>query len=568
MIERLHVKDYLIIKESEIEFSNGLNILTGETGAGKSIIIDALSLILGGRADYSLIRKDKEKLIIEGHFNFKRNSKVLGFLADKELDENGGYIIIRRELLRKGISRTFINDTPVSVSDLKALGDIIIDIHSQNEHQSLLNKETHIDILDNYAGIKSLLDKYAELYNEFKGLIAGYEELSSKKDTLLEKKNYIEFQLREINNVNPQENEEEEMENELNKLENIEAISNGVSASVSLLYEEEENAAEKLSAAIKELKKLAAYDNSISEIIPELESAYINIKDSSATLNGYISGLNYDAGRIEEIRERLGSLNFLKKKYNLSVNELITRAKELEEELNIAENFDNEIEQLKKKIEDSKEKLYSKAEELSAARKRSAKTLEKNINSYLKEVGLESAEMKISFEIVSDSNSSHFNILKNKRYVRLGSKGADDVELLIRTNKGMDLSPLKKTASGGEISRVMLSIKASLSNKDNVPILVFDEIDAGISGRIAGKVGQVLKELAKSHQIISITHLPQIAAMSQRHFYISKKDAKNETFTEIKVLNEDEKVKEVAKLISGENITEAAEKSAKELINA
>jgi DNA repair protein RecN (Recombination protein N) len=320
----------LIIKESEIEFGNGLNILTGETGAGKSIIIDALTLILGGRADYSLIRKDKEKLVIEGHFNFKDSRKVRGFMQAKELDENGGYIIIRRELLRKGISRTFINDTPVSVADLKAFGDIIIDIHSQNEHQSLLNKETHIDILDNYAGIKNIFDEYLGLYAAFKELVNKYEELITKKDTLLEKKNYVEFQLREINNVNPQENEEEEMENELNKLENVETISTGINASVSLLYEDEGNAAEKLSAAIKEIKKLAAFDSALAEIIPELESAYINIKDASATLNGYTSGLNYDPGRIEEIRERLGSLNFLKKKYNLSVNELIEKAKELE----------------------------------------------------------------------------------------------------------------------------------------------------------------------------------------------------------------------------------------------
>lgn len=289
MLEKLYIKDYLIIKESEIEFTKGLNILTGETGAGKSIIIDALSLILGERADYSLIRKDKDKLIIEGHFNFKNNKKVADFLLSKSLNENDNYIIIRRELLKKGISRNFINDTPVSISDLKELGSFIIDIHSQNEHQSLLSKDTHIDILDTYSTNKEAFTAYYVAYKALQDVISNYTDVLSKKNTLFEKKGYIEFQLKEINNVNLLENEDEELEKELNKLENSEVISAGVSNSINLLYEEEGSSLEKISSVIKELKKLSNYDNTFSSLLADIETAYITLKETADILLNYNS---------------------------------------------------------------------------------------------------------------------------------------------------------------------------------------------------------------------------------------------------------------------------------------
>lgn len=564
MIEKLFIKNYLIIKEAEINFSGGLNILTGETGAGKSIILDALGMILGERADYSLIRKDSDKMIIEGYFDFNNNKKVKLFLKDLEIENENGYIIIRRDLLKKGISRNFINDVPVNISDLKDLGNIIIDIHSQNEHQSLLNKETHIEILDQYINNSILINKYDESFSALKQSIKQYEELVSRKDELAERKEFLEFQLKEINDINPLENEDDELETELNKMENSEEISTSLNTTLNFLYESDANVINEISSAVKELKKLLKYDESLEENIKLLEESLVNVKEVSNFLISYNENINFDAERIEHIRERLGSLNFLKKKYRLSVNEIIEKAKEIGKELNIAENFDYETEQAEKNIKEKRAQTYKLAKEISDVRKKKSKELEKNITAILKEVGLESAEFKVNFDVYKYQEE---NLLSENK-ILLTSTGFDDIEFFIKTNKGSDFAPLKKSASGGEISRVMLAIKSVLSDLDEIEILVFDEIDAGISGKTADKVGKVLKKLSKSHQIISITHLPQIASQSDSHYFVSKKDVNKETIAEIKQLSNEEKIVEIAKLISGEKITDSGIASAKELIDS
>jgi DNA repair protein RecN (Recombination protein N) len=569
MLEKLFIKNYLIIKEAELNFTKGLNILTGETGAGKTIILDALSLILGERADYSIIKNEKEKLVIEGVFRIGDSRKVKKFLKEKELlfDGESDNVILRRELYKKGFSRNFINDSPVSNYDLQEFGNLIIDIHSQNEHQSLLKKETHLEILDNFLSNKNIIEEFSKEYENYKELTSKFNELVSKKDSLLERKVFIEFQLKEINDVNPQQDEDAQLENELSKLENAEEISLALNTSLQKLYEGDSNIVAGLSLTIKELKKISRYDNELEKLIAEVESSYISLKDVSATLSEYNESLNFDAARIEQIRDRLGALTFLKKKYKLSVNELIEKANSLTEELNFAENYDYEIEQMKKKIDSGKNLLFKKATEVTEQRKKAIKDLQKSVNSYLKEVGLESAEFKVSHNNYEVADENLFTLKKDKKNIYITSTGIDDIEFLILTNKGGDFAPLRKTASGGEISRIMLSIKAALSGKDNIPILVFDEIDAGISGRIAGKVGKLLKELSKSHQIISITHLPQIAAKSDNHLYVSKTETKGETKADIKSITGEEKITEVAKMLSGENVTKAAMQSARELIS-
>lgn len=569
MLEKLFIKNYLIIKEAELSFTKGLNILTGETGAGKSIILDALSLILGERADYSIIKNEKEKLVVEGLFNVEGNKKIKKFLKDKKLvlDEvQNNSLILRRELHKKGFSRNFINDTPVSNADLQEFGNLIIDIHSQNQHQSLLRKDTHLEILDNFIVNKKVIEDFSYGYDNYKELTEKYLELVNKKESLLERKVFLEFQLKEINDVNPQPDEDTQLENELSKLENAEEISLALNTSLQKLYEGDNNIIAELSLTIRELKKICKYDSELEKLISEIESSYVSLKDISGTLSGYNESLNFDPLRIEQIRDRLGTISFLKKKYNTSIDELIEKGKKLTEELNFAENYDYEIEQMKKRIEILKKDLFKKAEELSENRKKAIKDLQKSVNSYLKEVGLESAEFKVNHNYYESTNEDLYTKKKDKRYISITYSGIDDIEFLILTNKGGDFTPLRKTASGGEISRIMLSIKAALSGKDNIPILVFDEIDAGISGRIAGKVGNLLNELSKSHQIISITHLPQIAAKSESHLYVNKLETKGETKAEIKLLTDEEKIEEIAKMLSGENVTKSAIQSAKELI--
>ena len=571
MLEKLSIKNYLIIKEAELEFSEGLNTLTGETGAGKTIILDALSLILGERANYSIIKNNNEKLVIEGQFQFDNNNKVLEFLKVYDLLSESFYshnlVVLRRELSKKGISRNFINDIPVTISQLKNFGDLVIDIHSQNEHQSLLRKESHIKLLDNFIGNENLFTDYKNNFNEYKKLIKNYEELEKKKNNIIERKNFIEFQLKEINNVNPQEGEEYKLEIELNKIENTEDISLCLNNSFEMLYEKDNNIVAALSTVVKEIKKIIKYDSELSKIAEDLESSYVSIKEITETLNSYNNSINFDPVRIEQIRDRLGSINFIKRKYNLSESELIKKEKELQKELDYAENYDYEIEQVKTKLKENKEEVYKKASKISSLRNSSSKQLEKKTNSYFKEIGLETAEFKVGNKICESDKDTMYSIKKKNVFIQLHEDGIDDVEFMVKINKGAELTPLRKTASGGEVSRIMLSIKASVTGKDEIPILVFDEIDSGISGRIADKVGKVLKQLSKSHQIISITHLPQIAAMSDKHFRVSKEEDKEETIAKIKTLTEQEKVTEIAKLLSGEKITEASTKSAKELIS-
>ncbi|MBS1517754.1 MAG: DNA repair protein RecN [Bacteroidetes bacterium] len=567
MIEKLYIKNYLIIKEAEIDFIKGLNILTGETGAGKSIILDALSLLLGERADHSKIKKGDDKLIVEGHFNFDKNKNAAELISEMFPDEEfSGQLIVRREINNKGINRSFINDTPVSIADMKRLGDAVIDIHSQNEHQSLLNKETHIKILDNYVSEESIFREYENSFNGLKGLINEFDEFVMKKEDLMSRKKFLDHELKEINNVNIQPGEDEEIETELDKMENAEEISAALSSSVDGLYENENSALIIINAAIKELRKISGYDKNIEKLIEDLESSYVLVKETSSSLSGMKDDINFDPMRIEQLRTRLLAINQLKRKYGLDTEGLILKAEEITRDLTFAENFDYEIEKLDKKISENKADLFRLAEKISSLRIIKAKDLEKNINKLLKEVGLESAEFKADISQVSAGQENSFSVKKGKDYIQLTADGIDEIEFLIKTNKGMDFAPLRKSASGGEISRIMLAIKTVLSENDNIGILVFDEIDAGISGRIAQKVGVTLKKLASSHQIICITHLPQIAALSDRHFNVSKSDVNNETSALISILDEKDKINEVAKLMSGENITESSKKSAKELI--
>lgn len=567
MIENLSIKNYLILKECEINFSPELNILTGETGAGKSILLDALSLILGERADYSRIKKGQDKLVVEGQFSIKSNKRVQKILGEILPDEPAGdNLILRRELLSKGISRNFVNDIPVSISDMKRLGDLLIDVHSQNEHQSLLDKSTHMEILDNYVSEKEVYINYQKEFKELKDMIRKLDDLKLKKEEVTSNTSLLEYELKEINNLSLIQNEDVDIENELNKLENTEDILLALNETLSVLYEDKLNAQDSVNKSVKELKKVIKYDETFQKIADDLENASIFLKESTEYLNSYRNNLNFDTQKIDQLRNRLTAINHLKKKYGLSISELIEKADFIQKELSTAENFNYEIEQLTKEIDKKKEVVYKKAMKIYQIRNTKSKELEKAVNNLFKEVGLETAEFKVDIQNTTGSEDDILTV--SKEHYKLNSTGFNEIEFFIKTNKGDEFSPLRKSASGGEVSRIMLSIKTALSEKDEIPVLIFDEIDSGISGRIAQKVGKILKNLSKTHQIICITHLPQIAAMSFRHFHVSKSEVNKETIAKIKLLTEKEKIVEIAKLISGEKITDAATKSAKELINS
>jgi DNA repair protein RecN (Recombination protein N) len=569
LLEKLYIKNYLIIKEAELNFKKGLNIITGETGAGKTIILDALGILLGDRGNYSIIKNEDEKMVVEGVFNLCGYGKAERFLKENNLtgENNNGYVIIRRELFKKGISRIFVNDTPVNIGLLKDFGDIIIDIHSQNEHQSLLRKETHLDFLDSYAGENRELDEYGEKFDTHKKRITAYETLKAKKDSLLEKKSFIEFQLKEINNINPRPGEDEELENGLKKLENAELINEALGNIQSILYEKEDNVLSALSAAIKEIKRISLFDKALEQNRSALEEAALHIKNITEELRSVSGNIDFDKETTEQTRQRLSSLTFLKKKHGMPLNEIIQKAEDLEAELNLCENFDFELEKLEKEIKQNLEELFFLSEKITAKRKASAALLEKNVNKYLQVTGLENAAFKVKIENYAKEENTGFTYQHKTKPTKLTKSGKDNIEFFVQINKGDDFTSLRKSASGGEISRIMLSLKASISGKDSIPVLVFDEIDAGISGKTANKVGKLMLKLAAEHQVIAITHLPQIAAASENHLKVSKKETDKSTQAQINRLGEEEKITEIAKLLSGEKVTEAAMRAAKELIN-
>ncbi len=561
MLEKLTIKNYLLLKNIEIDLSNGFNIITGETGAGKSILINALNLLLGGRADYSIISKNKDKMIIEGIVSIsKENKSAIGkILKEHEIESIGDNLIIRRELYLKAYSRCFINDTPVGTNELKELGEIIIDIHSQNEHQSLLKKEVHIELVDSYLMKKEgkkfedKLNSYKQGYEQLLIKQSEFDEINKKKSDLDSKRSFIDFQLKEIHETDPQAGEDDELENELKTGENIEGIRESLTLAYANLYDDSGSVLERIKIVEKELGKIGEYNTDIQKILGDVSESTTALREASRLIESLLENLNFDPARVEEIRERLYKLQFLKKKYGGSIDEVIKLKETLEKDLSLVDNFDETIKKLKAEIDDLVRNLFKKAGELSKTRKDKSKQLEAEIVKILKEVGFENAEFNANIE--------------NTEAKKLNGNGYDDVEFMVKINKGDEFSSLRKTASGGEVSRIMLAVKSVLAGADKVDILVFDEIDTGISGRIAQKVGRVMKGLSEYRQVIAITHLAQIAALADEHLLVEKETEGNSTITKIRPLDKNEKVIEVAKLLSGEKVTDASIKSAKELMS-
>jgi DNA repair protein RecN (Recombination protein N) len=565
MLKSLLIKDYALIENVEVEFGKGLNIITGETGAGKSIIIDAMGLLLGERASTEIVRKGSEKSVVEGIFDIAGNKKVQKLLKENEID-GGSELIIRREVSLKGSNRCFLNDTPVALNLIKESGDLLVDLHGQHEHQSLLRQETHIEMLDEFGNLDSGLENYQTTFDKLAKLQKEIRELSEKENLLREKRELYEFQIKEIDAVSPVEDEEEKLADELKILENSEKLLSLTNEIYSSIYDSEGAIRDRLSEVRAKISELVKIDKSLTENLNECDSALEQLGDISNSIRTYKEKIDLEPERLEEIRERLGALTLLKKKYGGSLKSVIDHRNKIGSEFQLAENFSQKISELEKQINKARQECGVIAKKLSFERKSISKKVKKEIEESLKYLGITDSkfEVRIENEICTD-REGNFILVDDKKY-KFNQYGFDTVEFFISTNIGEDLKPLVKVASGGEVSRIMLALKSILAKSDKLPILIFDEIDTGVSGRIAQKVGQALKSLAHIHQIISITHLPQIAGLSDYHFAVEKSKTLDRVVSSIRLLNETERINEVAKLMSGEKITEATLNSARELM--
>ena len=570
MLKSLLIKNYAIIEHIQTEFEPGLNILTGETGAGKSIIIDALGLLLGDRASAEVVRRGADKCVVEGIFGVSGNSKIRSLLNTNDLEWQDD-LILRREVSAKGQGRCFINDTPVSLAILKEAGDFLVDMHGQHEHQSLLRSETHIELLDDFGGLEGLLQEYRARYGALTGLFETLEELEEREQQLKDKRDLFEFQMKEIDAVSPRPDEEETLEAELRVLENAEKLFEATSRLYQTLYEGEQAIYDQLVVIRNQLEDLSGIDRSFEEPKSEMASAVAVVGEITKFVQQYNSRIEFNPERLEEIRTRLGQLSLLKKKYGGSIPSILEHRDRIGGEFALAENFESEIRKIRDLIRDRRKECSDAAQRLSAKRRDLAPRISSSIAAELGKLGIPNAQFEVR---IDNAQIDHAPGRERKRvYVQMGrdayeanSRGYDLVEFFVSTNAGEEPRPLTKVASGGEISRIMLALKSILAKSERLPLLIFDEIDVGVSGRIAQAVGKSLKDLSRFHQIVAITHLPQIAGLADTHYGVLKSEKGDRATTKIRKLSLEERVEEVAKLMSGTEVTEAGLEGARELM--
>ncbi len=567
MLSNLQITDYALIENINIEFKRGLNIITGETGAGKSILIDALGLLLGERASTDIIRKGSKKAIVEGIFNVQSNKKIESLLVDNDIDIEPE-LIVRREVSLKGSNRCFLNDIPVKLNLIKEAGDLLVDLHGQHEHQSLLRSETHIEVLDEFGGYSELLSEFTHKKNTLISLLSNLRDLQNKVAQLRKKRDLFLFQIKEIDTVNPEAGEDDKLEHELIILENSEQLLEKTTNAFNLLYEGDNPIYDNFGDVQNILVELKKIDNSFAEKCEEADSIMAMLNDIVEFIRDYRDRIDLEPDRLEEMRRRLNAINSLKKKFGGSLNSVLDYREKIGGEVDLADNFSDKINSLKSEIDAARIETGKAAVDLSKQRRITAGKIEKEIVEILSNLGIADAVFKVSFENerVTESTQNYL-VIEEKKY-KFNSNGYDVVEFLISTNLGESPKQLAKIASGGEISRVMLALKSLLAKNDKLPLLIFDEIDTGVSGRIAQMVGQAIKGLSKFHQLIAITHLPQIASLADHHYGVEKRKIGERIVSTIRELIDDERIEEIAKLLSGEKVTEAGMESAKELINS
>ena len=550
MLKSLFIRNYVLIDELDIRFDDGFSVITGETGAGKSIILGALSLVLGERADTKSIQTGSDKCVIEAVFDISTYNLEL-FFRENDLDYDANECLLRRELYSSGKSRAFINDSPVQLSIAKALGNRFIDIHSQ--HQNLLLADMHfqLNVVDLMAHTEEQLFVYRKEYDRYLCLSKALEDLQEKMKNANDEEDFLRFQYDELSAAKLQTGEQESLECEQDTLSHTEEIKTTLYKVTGLLNGDTHSAVSLIKEALSSVEQLSAYYPKAKEYGERLRSAYIDISDLSSETDVLKDDIEFNPERLEWINERLNTLYSLQHKHKASsIEDLIARRDNFASQLHMIDSFDEEIDSLTKQQQESYRLLIEKAETLTALRKNASGNIEKQLTERMVLLGMPNTRFNVQFTI------------KNKP----SSDGMDDISFLFSANKNEQLKPVAQTASGGEISRLMLCIKSMIAGYAALPSIIFDEIDAGVSGEIADKMAGIMQELGTKMQVITITHLPQIAAKGKAHYYVYKEDTAERTLTRIRPLNNDERVDEIARMLSGSEKTRAAIDNAKALL--
>jgi DNA repair protein RecN (Recombination protein N) len=551
MLAKLSVHNYALIKELDLELGNGLTIITGETGAGKSILLGALSLILGARADSSVLLDKGDKCVVEGTFEIKEYDLEEFFTAN-DLDYEP-LTILRREINPAGKSRAFVNDTPVTVNILRDLGERLIDIHSQHQTLMLNDNRFQISIIDSFAGNSALRNDYTSLYFNFRRLLKEYDELKEKADRNKADLEYYKFQYSQLEEAKLKSGEQEDLEREQQMLDHAEEIKLVLSSSAQTFSGDDISVVSMLGELKTNLGRISKMIPEGSAIMSRLESAYIDLDDLAGEIDRMARNIEFDPLRLKNIKNRLDTIYSLIQKHRVkNCEELISRMAEIGNIISSIVTSDERLELIEKEVSSEKARLTLLAGKITDSRKAVVKDIESRIEGMLKQLGMPNGRFRVVLSPTKD----------------LISSGADSADFFFSANRQVEPESLAKIASGGELSRVMLSLKSMLSKNNNLPTIIFDEIDAGVSGEVADKVGQILSSMGKYMQVVNITHLPQVAARGTRHFHVFKRDSKDSTVTSIKLLSPQERVLEVARLLSGSEITETAIKNAGELIRA
>jgi DNA repair protein RecN (Recombination protein N) len=551
MLIKLFVQNYALIKELDVELENGLTIITGETGAGKSILLGALSLILGTRADSSVLLDKNEKCIVEGTFRIDEY-ELNEFYISNELD----YEIVttlRREINPAGKSRAFINDTPVTVNLLKELGDRLIDIHSQHQTLMLNDNSFQLNLIDSFSGTSKLKEKYRETYSGYMKLRKEYSALKEKSDKNRTDLEYYQFQYNQLDEAKLNQGEQTELETEQELLTHAEEIKLALSASSNRFFSEEISILSMLREVKTNLARIKAYLPESESLLARTESSLIELDDLAAEIEKLSVSIEADPQRLSLVNSRLDAIYSLIQKHHVNnLGELIVKKDEIKEFITSIVSSDERLAELETQIEKDIKSLKTISQEISDKRMAVIPEIESRITALLRQLGIPNAKFKILITHVPEFTPT----------------GVDQADFLFSANKQVEPENLAKIASGGELSRVMLSLKSLLTKNNNLPTIIFDEIDAGVSGEVADKVGQILSAMGKYMQVINITHLPQVASRGSRHFHVYKDDTDNSTFTRVKLLSHEERIMEVARLLSGSEVTETAIKNARELLKA